>query len=178
MTGSGAPRPAPAIQRGALRSSTIRASIAASEQRLKQTAKSKGPRKTKGVLRRLTQEELLDEAKRTEIINRASLEAMLKIQESKKAVAEHKAPPSGPRVVMRSRGGITTLTFTEADAVPACLQAKAPTPPEPPRCVVTGLPARYRDPQTGAPYATLDAFRTIRGRGRSRSQNTAALASQ
>jgi vacuolar protein sorting-associated protein 72 len=37
--------------------------------------------------------------------------------------------------------------------------------------VITGLPAKYRDPQTGAPYATLDAFRTIRGRGRSRSQS-------
>ena len=29
-------------------------------------------------------------------------------------------------------------------------------------CVVTGLPARYRDPLTGIPYATTEAFRMLR----------------
>lgn len=29
-------------------------------------------------------------------------------------------------------------------------------------CVVTGLPAKYIDPITLAPYANVDAFKTIR----------------
>ena len=30
------------------------------------------------------------------------------------------------------------------------------------KCAVTGLPAKYRDPVTGAPYATVEAFKTLR----------------
>ena len=40
----------------------------------------------------------------------------------------------------------------------------APPPPEPARCSVTGVPARYRDPQTRLPYATLDAYRELQRR--------------
>jgi len=29
-------------------------------------------------------------------------------------------------------------------------------------CVITGQPAKYRDPKTGHPYATAEAFRKIR----------------
>jgi vacuolar protein sorting-associated protein 72 len=29
-------------------------------------------------------------------------------------------------------------------------------------CVITGLPARYRDPRTGIPYATTEAFAMLR----------------
>lgn len=29
-------------------------------------------------------------------------------------------------------------------------------------CAVTGLPAKYKDPLTGLPYATIDAFKYIR----------------
>lgn len=32
----------------------------------------------------------------------------------------------------------------------------------PPVCVITGQPARYKDPITGQPYATLDAFKILR----------------
>jgi hypothetical protein len=32
------------------------------------------------------------------------------------------------------------------------------------KCVVTGAPARYRDPVTGQPYATLAAFKILRER--------------
>ncbi|RKP04716.1 YL1 nuclear protein C-terminal domain-containing protein, partial [Thamnocephalis sphaerospora] len=34
--------------------------------------------------------------------------------------------------------------------------------PEKPVCAVTGLPARYRDPHTGLPYADARAFSVIR----------------
>jgi len=30
------------------------------------------------------------------------------------------------------------------------------------KCVITGLPAKYKDPVTGAPYATVKAFKEIR----------------
>ena len=30
------------------------------------------------------------------------------------------------------------------------------------KCVITGLPAKYRDPLTGLPYATIEAFKAIR----------------
>jgi hypothetical protein len=33
------------------------------------------------------------------------------------------------------------------------------------KCVVTGEPAKYRDPVTGAPYATVEAFKALRARG-------------
>lgn len=39
---------------------------------------------------------------------------------------------------------------------------KAPAPPARARCVVTGAPARYRDPLTGAPYVDAAAFAYIR----------------
>ena len=32
------------------------------------------------------------------------------------------------------------------------------------KCSVTGEPAKYRDPVTGAPYATVEAFRVLRAR--------------
>jgi len=32
------------------------------------------------------------------------------------------------------------------------------------KCVITGEPARYRDPATGQPYATLAAFKILRER--------------
>ncbi|KAJ1626860.1 YL1 nuclear protein-domain-containing protein [Pavlovales sp. CCMP2436] len=162
---------------GSLRASTIRASVEATEERLRQSApalkkpapgaKKRGPLQ----LRRLTQEELLNEAKQTEIINRASLEAMLKMEEAKRVVPLSHRADAGPRVRVHSKGGRTLVSFVDMDAVPETIRAKAPMQPQPARCVITGLPAKYRDPQTGAPYANLDAFRTIRGRGRSRSQS-------
>lgn len=38
----------------------------------------------------------------------------------------------------------------------------APPKPQKAVCVITGLPAKYRDPLTGLPYATLEAFRQLR----------------
>lgn len=103
------------------------------------------------------------------------------MEEAKRVVHAKTRAPAGPRVRTHSKGGCTTLTFIETD-VPDTIRATAPAPPPPARCVITGLPAKYRDPQTGTPYATLEAFRTIRGRGRSRSQThgpgTQAVAAQ
>ncbi|MCL7040392.1 hypothetical protein MKW94_010050, partial [Papaver nudicaule] len=40
----------------------------------------------------------------------------------------------------------------------------APSYPQKAVCVVTGFPAKYRDPKTGLPYATKEAFKIIRER--------------
>lgn len=37
----------------------------------------------------------------------------------------------------------------------------APPPVQQPLCVITGQPARYRDPQTKLPYANLAAFQEL-----------------
>ena len=31
-------------------------------------------------------------------------------------------------------------------------------------CAITGLPAKYRDPHTGLPYANLEAYKELRKR--------------
>jgi vacuolar protein sorting-associated protein 72 len=158
----------------------------------------------KGVeLRRLTQEDILLEAKQTEIINRArlhtslavpchpcpprcvdacprhgslsararaagaSLEAMLRVEEEKRRVVTRDRSTDVPMVRWRSvRNGEAvqnTISFVDCP-LPAELGSTAPAPPVPMRCAVTGLPAKYFDPGTNCPYATLDAFRMLRGR--------------
>ena len=40
----------------------------------------------------------------------------------------------------------------------------APAPPAQALCIITGQPARYRDPATGLPYAGAEAFKELRRR--------------
>ena len=49
---------------------------------------------------------------------------------------------------------------------PRCTPAGqvAPAPPAKPVCAVTGLPAKYRDPKTGLPYANLEAYKMLQQR--------------
>lgn len=166
---------APTFQRGALRNSTKDASAVAVEKRkvAQEMAAQRSERiaregRGKGVeLRRLTQEDILAEARQTEIINRASLEAMLRVEEEKRRVVTRDRTTDGPTVRFRSvRDGEAvqnTITFINCE-LPAELGVPAPPPPAPMRCAVTGLPAKYFDPGTNCPYATLDAFRMLRGR--------------
>ena len=56
------------------------------------------------------------------------------------------------------------IEFTDAKSFP---KQYFPYPfkvrhPEKPVCVVTGRPAKYKDPVTGLPYATIEAFKYIR----------------
>lgn len=62
-----------------------------------------------------------------------------------------------------SRGSNKTITFSSLDIMPKIFSDKSPPLPEK-LCVITGLPAKYKDPLTQMPYATLDAFREIRRR--------------
>jgi len=49
------------------------------------------------------------------------------------------------------------------DRLPVVPSRNRPFRPRQSTCVVTGLPARYRDPLTSIPYATTEAFDTLRG---------------
>jgi len=117
------------------------------------------------VVRRLTQEELLAEAKITERINRESLKDFLLIEEEKRRVKELPAY-TGPMIHYHSKNGITTVTFPN---LPPVLSQSPSSPPtsnnaQQLTCPITGLPAKYRDPKTGSPYATMQAFKLIRDR--------------
>ena len=158
-----------------MRRSTQGASEAAAEKqrRLEEEAKVRAERAAaagakRGVeLRRLTQADILAEAIQTEIINKASLERMLRQEEDKRRVISRERNTDGPRIVWRSKrvGEVVqnTVTFTDAP-IPAAIDDVVPPYPQPQRCAVTGAPAKYRDPATGAGYATLEAFRMLRGR--------------
>lgn len=124
--------------------------------------------------RTLTQAELLAEAARTEVENTRSLAVLEALEEAAKATpGPVRARCSGPLVRWVSqvkqtmpdgpREEISTLEVRNM-AMPLTLRPRAaPVKVQPAICAVTGLPARYRDPQTGIPFANAVAFRALRG---------------
>ena len=164
-----------ARSRGSLRGTTQASSAEAEENRKKLEAAAAARRERleamgakRGVeLRRLTQAEILAEAAQTEIINRASLERMLRQEEDKRRVLVRERNTDGPRIKFHSKrkGDVVsnTLTFTDMP-VPSTIDDIAPPYPATQRCAVTQAPAKYLDPVTNQPYATLDAFKILRGR--------------
>ena len=67
--------------------------------------------------------------------------------------------------------GSLAVSDQAADAEPAAAPAAAAAPAVPAEpalstrhgvCVITGLPAKYKDPQTGLAYANLDAYKELR----------------
>eukprot|EP00965_Chrysotila_dentata_P241267 6204180-Pleurochrysis_carterae.AAC.4 len=135
--------------------------------------------RSKGVeMRRLTQEDILAEAKQTELINRASLEMMLRVEEQKRKTIVRERACDGPRVRTKSalvdNAVVNTITFVDCE-LPPCIDDVAPDYPAAAKCAVTGQPAKYLDPVSGSPYATLEAFRMLRGRSGRRSSYTPAL---
>ncbi|XP_021856564.1 SWR1 complex subunit 2 isoform X3 [Spinacia oleracea] len=99
-------------------------------------------RKKEGEEKRMSQEEMLLEAAQTEITNLRHLERVLaREEEVKKRAIVHKEVYTGPQMRYSSKND-----------------------PQKALCAVTGLPAKYRDPKTGLPYATKEAFQTIRER--------------
>lgn len=144
--------------------------------------------------RTLTQAELLAEAARTEIENTKSLQYLVAIEEeSKKKVDANRAKYVGPLIRLRSVGeqrrvevnpdhplkmeqsislgdeGMvmeeqTTLEIRNMQT-PAFLQPqRAPMPAQAPVCIITGRPAKYRDPGTGFPYADINAYKELKRR--------------
>ncbi|MCO5586750.1 hypothetical protein L7F22_040692 [Adiantum nelumboides] len=116
--------------------------------------------------RRITQEDMLLEAAQTEILNQQHLERMLaREEEVKQKAIVHKTVYNGPQIRFYSRDGENLLEFMgnvsewkQLFEQPRQSQKRSRV------CAVTGLPAKYLDPVTGLPYATIDAFRMIRER--------------
>ncbi|CAK9003897.1 Vacuolar protein sorting-associated protein 72 homolog (Protein YL-1) [Durusdinium trenchii] len=125
----------------------------------------------------LTQQQLLEAAAQTEVENKRSLQLMMMLQEEKRREKQTTEKLAAPRVIRFSstrnvkrdpKTGellgppVSSLTFTYVDKVPLAINAKASPPPEKPICSVTGLPAKYRDPVTGVPFRTVEAFKVLR----------------
>lgn len=109
-----------------------------------------------------TQQQRLEEAKETEKLNFASLKRFEEFElERKKRQAKplQKRKPTGPLVITISRLEPNPHTIV---VVPEIKKFLKPERREYRICAVTGLPARYFDPLTELPYASLDAFRQIR----------------
>lgn len=122
-------------------------------------------RKKEGEEKRMTQEEMLLEAAQTEIMNLRNLERVLaREEEVKKRAVVHKAVYSGPQIRYLSRSGYTYLELLNGASFGSEVSTKATPYPQKSLCAVTGLPANYRDPMTGLPYATKEAFKIIRER--------------
>ncbi|CAD6246300.1 unnamed protein product [Miscanthus lutarioriparius] len=119
-------------------------------------------RKKEGEEKRMTQEEMLLEAAETEIMNMRNLERVLaREEEVKKKAVVHKDTYEGPTVRFFSKDGESRLEFINGATFGSELCTTSPPYPVKPVCVVTGLPAKYRDPKTGLPYATMEAFKKI-----------------
>ena len=181
----------PALQeerKRSFRSSTIR-KCEESTSKLKATVR-RHPKQPE--LRRLTQQELLAEAKITAEKNLASLAAFLKLEAEKKKTKLHKVHHSGPIIrfhsvamplvdidnqcgMENSKADIDNnhddskicsrnfLVFTDVKNFPnKYFPQHKSRPPEKMLCAITGLPAKYKDPLTGLPYANIAAFKMIR----------------
>ncbi|KAL2653335.1 hypothetical protein R1flu_021463 [Riccia fluitans] len=115
--------------------------------------------------RKLTQEDMLLEAAQTEIQNLQTLQIMLaREEEVKRRAVVHKETYDGPLIRFHSKEGVNTLVFTQVEEFPDILSSPSLAYPKKILCVITGQPAKYRDPKTGQPYATKEAFKLIRER--------------
>lgn len=120
-------------------------------------------RKKEGEEKRMTQEEMLLEAAQTEIMNLRNLERVLaREEEVKKRAIVHKAVYSGPQIRYLSKNGYSYLDFMNGSSFESEVSTTAKPYPKKQVCAITGLPAIYRDPKTGLPYATKEAFKIIR----------------
>ncbi|KAI5082153.1 hypothetical protein GOP47_0001896 [Adiantum capillus-veneris] len=116
--------------------------------------------------RRITQEDMLLEAAQTEILNQQHLEQMLaREEEVKQKAIVHKAVYSGPQIRFYSRDGENLLEFMgDVSEWQQLFEQPRQSQKRSHLCAVTGLPAKYLDPLTRLPYATIDAFKMIRER--------------
>ena len=127
-----------------------------------QATKRRALNANKEPVAKLTQEQLLAEAARTELLNQRSLQLLLHIEEDKKRVRNKKKQDSGPMIRYYSKNGRSTITFCEPLGIPPVMNQRGDKYPGPKRCAVTGLPAKYIDPVTGHYYANADAFKKLR----------------
>lgn len=115
------------------------------------------------VKQQFTQRELLEDALKTEVVNAKWLQSQKLAEDERAALTKPVRTQSGVmKRTLSRRGAYTTITFTEDEAWPVVFLEQPPPKVPVKTCVVTGLPARYRDPLTGLPYANAEAFKVIR----------------
>ncbi|KAL8129512.1 hypothetical protein V2J09_018667 [Rumex salicifolius] len=121
-------------------------------------------RKKEGEEKKMSQEEMLLEAAQTEVMNLRNLERVLaREEEVKKRAIMHKEVYTGPQLRYFSKS-CSYIEFSKGYAFESEISTKAVPYPQKAICVITGLPAKYRDPKTGLPYATKEAFQVLRER--------------
>lgn len=110
-----------------------------------------------------TQKQLLDDALKTEVVNAKWLQSQKLAEDERSALAKPvKKQVDRIKRTLSRRGAYTTITFSEVEDMPRILtEHTEPTVPNK-VCVITGLPAKYRDPKTGHPFANLDAYRQLK----------------
>ncbi|XP_054282787.1 vacuolar protein sorting-associated protein 72 homolog [Macrosteles quadrilineatus] len=125
-----------------------------------------------------TQEELLEEAKLTELENLKSLEKYQKMELERKKSRSVKKVYTGPTIKYHSismpliaedgttiegRYERTFITFSDADTMAESLPPSIPPKlPAKQLCPITRAPARYLDPVTQLPYCNPATFRILR----------------
>ena len=121
--------------------------------------------------KQLTQAELLAEAARTAIENTRSLLYMEAVEEeNKRRATSNNGKYVGPMVSFASSRGEdgmehSVVRIKHMNVAPEYLQPKVlPPPVQKDICPITNTVAKYRDPVTGTPYSTLEAFRQIRAK--------------
>ncbi|XP_050396961.1 vacuolar protein sorting-associated protein 72 homolog [Patella vulgata] len=193
----------PLIERKSKRAATAVKSQATAKREKQREERTKmmkemAARKNVPEVRRLTQEELLSEAKITEAENKKSLENYYKLELEKKKSRIQKQVFKGPIIRYHSvtmpcleelaiepdiivdgegsneavrkieemetgeKCSRSFITFTEEKTYHEYFSSKKQKLPQRPICPVTKLPAKYFDPITQTPYATLNAFKCIR----------------
>ena len=138
-----------------------------SERMRAERAAKPAPGRAKVEHREWTQEELLEEAKETEYWNTIDLQRLLTLEaEMKKKVPTGKTKYEGPSILYKSsakvNSGTPVIELLRGAETPEPLRQPKPTPHVPSVCAITGLPAKYKDPLTGQPYATIEAFKELR----------------
>ena len=121
--------------------------------------------------KQLTQAELLADAARTAIENTRSLLYMEAVEEeNKRRASSNSGKYVGPMVSFASTRGEdgmehSVLRIKHMSTTPEYLQPKVlPAPVKKDICPITKTVAKYRDPVTGTPFSTVDAFRKIRAK--------------
>ncbi len=134
-------------------------------QRRRESGKQPVNRQTKGSF---DQKEQLLEAVQTAELNNKWLIKQKQVEEEKAASSNRvvKSAEVQDKVTFLSRrGACNVITFSSVECFPLVLSGAAasrpPCPPAPPLCVITGRPARYRDPQTMLPYADVAAYKEL-----------------
>eukprot|EP00878_Enallax_costatus_P006378 GHUV01006689.1.p1 GENE.GHUV01006689.1~~GHUV01006689.1.p1 ORF type:complete len:528 (+),score=242.14 GHUV01006689.1:123-1706(+) len=82
-------------------------------------------------------------------------------QQEQQQQQQPESQPAGPTMVKQA---VTTLQCCGMRPPKWLQPQRARPPPGKPLCAITGVVARYRDPMTGYPYATVAAFRELRRR--------------